>query len=135
MIKKREDKGKIPAKSYSNFFTGADFAEKPCFCFQYIHRNYNSGICDERRLKDLVNTLEKLSQLTWLQIESSQRHGLGAEKIDLNAIKPGIPGNVPKGITLLAIRFSGKCPMIGFRERNVFHILFLDPKFEVYNHS
>jgi hypothetical protein len=107
------------APSYSSFFFDEKFEEKPCFCFQYLHPKYTSAACTDEQKLALVSTLEKLSALTWIQIESMHRHGLGSEKISRDAIRPDIPAAVPKGATFLAIRFAGLAPMIGFRERNI----------------
>jgi hypothetical protein len=135
-IKQRGDKKitGIGLSPYKLFFSGDVFTEKPCFCFQYIHPKYNAASCTDKQIVALVHTLEKLSTITWIDIEGSHRHGLGTEKIERNAIRPDIPGNIPKDATFLAIRFSGLAPMIGFRERNIFHIVFFDSRFEVYKH-
>ncbi|GAB6393517.1 MAG: hypothetical protein MdMp014T_2890 [Treponematales bacterium] len=135
--KKREYKTApgISAPSYAGFFSGDDFTRRPCFSFQNTHPRYGAASCDEKQRSDLCLTLERLSALTWTDIEGAHRHGLGAEKISRDAIKPDLPGGVPKSATLLAIRFSGKAPMIGYRERNIFHIVFLDGHFSVYNHG
>jgi hypothetical protein len=137
-IKKRKDKKSThisPPPPYHTYFFYKEFAGKPCFCFQYIHSEYNSSVCTDEQKIALVHTLEKLSALTWVDIEGSHRHGLGAEKITKSSIHPTIPNTVPHDAVFLAIRFAGKAPMIGFRERNIFHIVFLDSKFSVYDHS
>jgi hypothetical protein len=137
-IKNRKDKksGRIdPSPPYYTYFSNKEFTEKPCFCFQYIHSGYNVSACTDDQKIALVHTLERLSTITWIDIEGSHRHGLGAEKIIRDAIRPSIPTTIPKDADFLAIRFAGKAPMIGFRERNIFHIVFLDSKFSVYDHS
>jgi hypothetical protein len=127
--------GLVTADNYRLFFLDGDFADYPCFSFYYIHNKYNVTSCQESQRADLSMTLQKLSTLRWVDIESAHRHGLGSEKIARDSIKPGIPDAVPKEPVLLAIRFSGKAPMIGFRERNIFHIVFLDHNFTVYDHG
>ncbi|MDR2898320.1 MAG: hypothetical protein LBU99_05830 [Spirochaetaceae bacterium] len=129
-----EHKG-ITSADYKQLFHDANFAERPCFSFHYIHNKYSVTSCQERQKADLAETFQKLGSLRWVDIESSHRHGLGSEKIARNAIIPAIPESVPKDTALLAIRFSGKAPMIGFRERNIFHIVFLDHNFTVYSHE
>jgi len=136
-VKKRKDKSSplIKPASYDSFFSGESFTEKPCFCFQYLHPGFTSSECSDDQKSGLLLTFEKLSGLRWVEIESSPRHGLGSEKIERKSIKPGIPKAVPKEATFLAIRFSGLAPMVGFREKNIFHIVFIDAKFNVYDHG
>lgn len=135
-LKKRENKkvAGIAPMPYQSFFFGEDFTEKPCFCLQYLHPRYNVAHCSDEQKIALISTLERLSSIKWIDIEASQRHGLGSEKIARDAIRPDIPASVPRAVTFLAIRFAGLAPMIGFRERNIFHIVFLDSQFNVYAH-
>jgi hypothetical protein len=132
---KGKEDSKLSPADFNLYFFDKDFTQKPCFCFQYLHKDYNSDNCDDDQIKLLIKTLEKLSNLTWLQIESSHRHGLGSEKISRHSVKPHIPDFIPKDATILSIRFAGNAPMVGFREKNIFHVLFLDGKFNVYNHG
>jgi hypothetical protein len=136
-IKKRKDKKSslIKPTSYELFFTGEGFTEKPCFSFQYLHPKFTSSACSEVQKSGLLFTFEKLSVLRWVEIEASPRHGLGTEKIARTSIKPDIPAAVPRDATFLAIRFSGLAPMVGFRERNIFNIVFIDAHFNVYDHG
>ena len=136
-LKKRSDKNSplIKPIPYGSFFSGESFTEKPCFCFQYLHQGFTSSQCSNDQKSGLLLTFEKLSTLRWVEIESSHRHGFGAEKIERKSIKPNIPNIVPKNATFLAIRFSGLAPIVGFRERNIFHIVFIDAKFNVYDHE
>jgi hypothetical protein len=74
------------------------------------------------------------SQLTWIQLQLTPRHGLGSEKIARAAIRPIIP-DIAKGVEFfLAFRFSGMKPMVGMRRGAVFHVLWLDRDFSVYPH-
>jgi hypothetical protein len=50
-------------------------------------------------------------------------------------MKTSIPQAVSNMEHFLAFRFCGKAPMIGYRENEIFHIIWLDPKFKAYNHG
>lgn len=77
-----------------------------------------------------------LSQMTWHEIQCSPRHGLGSEKIDRNDLSIFIPDYFSEEKHVLALRFCSTKPMIGIRgENNIFHILFLDNKFQAYSHG
>lgn len=82
-----------------------------------------------------MEKLVKLSQLSWIDIQNSPRHGLGTEKIAINAIKPNCPEFITEDVSfLLALRFDGKKPILGHRNKFIFHVLFIDRDFTVYNH-
>jgi len=80
-------------------------------------------------------TLYKLSQLTWSQIQSSPRHGLGYEKIPRAAIKAPVPSLITEDTNFIAFRFSGKKAMVGYRDRAVFYVVWLDRNFTLYDHG
>ncbi len=112
--------------------------EHPLFCFKYMDKSKQFGIIkfSSTEYKALVKTLQKLSQMTWKDINSADRHGCGTEKIDKGSIKGSIPKFFEKEEYFIAFRFNGKAPMVGVKEKNgVFHIIWLDRKFELYNHG
>jgi hypothetical protein len=107
------------------------------FCLRHIVASDDFSFedrSDEEKLA-LINTLRTLSQLTWAQIRGSHRHGLGTEKIDHGQLKFTLPSHVTHDVTILAIRFMGKAPMLGYRDGATFHIICLDPNFCAYNHG
>lgn len=107
----------------------------PVFCFKHLHKDYHLSQCEDEDRIALVNQLVVLSSLTWQEIQYSGRHGAGSEKIKISSMKPKKPVFLTPDVDfLLAIRFSGKKPMIGHRNKFVFHILYLDTKFEAYKH-
>ena len=103
------------------------------FSFQYIDKSALDDF-EFSDFKALLDQFKILSTLTWKQIRQSGRHGLGTEKIDSSDISAKIPNIIDEDITLLAIRYKGKAPMIGFRERDIFHILWIDRTFTLYKH-
>jgi hypothetical protein len=79
-------------------------------------------------------TAEKLAKLSWQEIRSAPRHGVGSEKISRDALRAPVPASITEDVQFLALRFSGKKSMVGFRSRDVFHVVWLDPGFKLYNH-
>lgn len=106
----------------------------PVFCFKHIHPKYSFDNCTKDELVSCIHQLHKLSQLTWMQIRGSHRHGMGSEKIEQNSIKTALPDFITPDITLLALRFDGKKPMVGYKSHFVFHVIFLDRDFTLYDH-
>lgn len=72
---------------------------------------------------------------TWRQLRSDDKHGLGSETISRDALKVALPPCVTDDATILAFRFKGKAPMVGFKLEGVFYILWLDRAFDVYDHG
>lgn len=70
--------------------------------------------------------------MTWGDIIRADRHGLGTEKIDGSAIKAALPDFV--GTDFLAFRYNGMKAMVGYRQKNVFFVLWFDHDFTLYDH-
>lgn len=83
----------------------------------------------------MLAKLRLLSSITWQDIRTSSRHKLGYEKISRSSIKTSIPTIVTDDVSLIAFRMSGLAPMVGFRIGDVFRLLWLDPKFKLYDHG
>ena len=107
----------------------------PIFCLRYMRKGYCLEDCSEEERAAFASTLYRLSQLTWAEIKTSPRHGMGTEKIDKSSIKGDSTNHLSEDVTLLAIRFSGLKPMVGYRDGAIFHIIWLDYNFTLYKHS
>ncbi|HHT9079556.1 hypothetical protein [Flavobacterium psychrophilum] len=106
----------------------------PVFCFRHLQTVSNG---DYKFYSDFVERLKKLSALTWHQINAADRHGFGTEKMPINKIKPQLPNFVtPEVETLTVFRANGdNRPFLGLRKGVVFHIIFIEEKFnDIYNH-
>ncbi|MDF7675158.1 hypothetical protein PT286_00150 [Neisseriaceae bacterium ESL0693] len=112
---------------------------KLVFSFEYMRSDHHCIKCCHNSDADnsfhLLNKIRKLSELTWAQINTTHRHGLGAEKIPYHQIKESIPYGLTEDTTFLAFRCIGKAPMIGFRDGQIFHIIWIDYDYEIYDHA
>jgi len=106
----------------------------PIYCLRHLDAKFGFDKCNEKELSALIKQLQKLSTLTWQEIQSSPRHGLGSEKIDRNAIKASIPTHITDDVIFLAFRFLGKKPFVGYRNGAVLHIVYVDRGFTLYSH-
>jgi hypothetical protein len=114
--------------SYSQF-------DYPIFCFKHLHNGeFGIDACNENEQAAFVKRLHKLSQMTWQQISTAHRHGLGWEKISQSSIRAGKPRHITPETDFLAFRFQGLAPFVGYRNLAVFHILYIDNKFNLYAH-
>lgn len=105
------------------------------FCLRWMASGYTVSDCSSKDRAAFAERLYRLSQLTWPEVYSSHRHGLGAEKIARGDLRACVRDRIPESAPPIALRFSGKKPMIGYRDENILRIVALDPKFEAYPHS
>ena len=107
----------------------------PSFSLFYVDPKYCISECDKDDKAAFADQLQVLSQLKWDVLQMTGSHGVGCEKINRSAIKSRIPAHVTADVSLLAFRFSGKKPMIGYRQGDTFYILWFDSHFRVYDHG
>lgn len=107
---------------------------KPVFSFEYLVTSHSVDVCESDDRSALAVQLSKIGSLTWAELQGAHRHGLGYEKIAQTSMKVALPAIVTPDITLIAFRFNGKKPMIGYRSDQTFYILFLDSKYTCYKH-
>lgn len=130
--KPRKNKGKNikqPDDKYNNM-------NYPVFCFKHLSKKYHLDYCTDSEKKCLMEQLVLLSSMTWNEIQLASKHGTGSEKIELSSLKDT---QIPISFTddvghLLALRFDGKKPIVGFRNGFIFHVFFIDRDFTLYNH-
>ncbi len=108
---------------------------RPIFSLQHMAmhaKDHCLDTCQKDEKVGFANTLNKLSRMTWAEIKQAHRHGAGYEKIP--TLDVPIHASIPQNTPIIAFRFHGLKPMIGYREDNIFHILFLDHKMKCYKH-
>ena len=109
--------------------------EPPVFCFRYVDKTYGVDSCTKDEKAALVSTLYKLSQLSWKELRLQPRHGLGYELIARSSIRVGIPKHITEDVDIIAFRFKGKAPMVGYRDERIFRIVWLDRNYTLYDHG
>lgn len=83
-----------------------------------------------------AESIFKRRNMTWQELYESGRHGLGCESIDRSAINAPIPVFLTEDTTkFVVLRFSGKKPMVGYRIKNIFYVLWFDAGFCLYDHG
>lgn len=109
--------------------------QKPIFSLEHMVRGFCVASCDRDDKAAFADALHKRSQLTWIQLKQAPRHGLGSEKIEHSSLRVGKPLCLTEDTPILAFRFSGMKPMIGYRDGRIFNVLWLDIRRDVYDHS
>ena len=112
-----------------------DEQQHPTFSLQYVQNHWCITDCSQADRAAFASVLRRLSQLSWAQIHSSPRHGLGYARISRDAIRPDIPGHISPDANLIAFRFSGLKSMVGYRENATFYCVWFDPDRELYDHG
>ena len=132
-LKQRDNSGgkrlKRPATT-----TGSTQSQTPLFCLNTLHGNYGLSHCEQEQRAAFADTLHKLSKLTWAQIMTSGRHASGCEIISRDSLKFDLPSTITDDVRILAFRFHGKSPMLGYRNGRTYHLLALDRDFTAYVH-
>lgn len=110
---------------------------KVSFSFKYLQPCSYPDCKDAGFFVQFIQRLGKLSQLGWNEIAKADRHGFGMEKIPNSTIKPQLPDTITDDVTLLVFKATGdNKPFVGFRDGNIFHIVFIETKFgDVYSHG
>ena len=111
----------------------------PVFCFRYLHRDYNFEKCklaDRRFLRGFVTKIKILSDLRWSDIQLTGRQQSGSEKIDRKSLNVPVPSFVTRDVGfLLSFYFSGtRGRIIGHRNGDIFHVIYIDTDLSVYGH-
>jgi hypothetical protein len=134
-IRKPQPKQGQHIKSPSTSDIISESHEYPVFCLRFLQQNYGIRDCQDEDRIAFASKLEILSKMRWQEIYQAPRHGLGSEKIAQESIKVSLPNFLTQETNLIALRFSGRKPMVGFREGNIFRILWLDHDFSLYDHG
>jgi hypothetical protein len=86
--------------------------------------------------KQFAESIFKRRNMTWNDANSAGKHALGFEMIPRNAIKVSIPKFITEDQKkFIVFRFNGKKPMIGYRKKNIFYVLWFDNDYSAYKHS
>ncbi len=134
MSRKRVKPRNLERKKISTSSLKETKFDYPIFCFKYLQLNSNG---DYKFYFEFIKRLNKLCNLTWNEINVSQRHGFGIEKLPVEQIKPKLPKFITPDVKyLLVFRANGdNRPFLGLRKDNIFHIIFIEERFgDVYNH-
>lgn len=109
--------------------------KKISFNLEYLDSDFGLDQCSSDDHRKLLDAFCKRSGLTWNEINTNHRHKLGYEKIPIQQIKAPKPKHLESDAVLLVFRFSGKKPMVGYREEAVFYVIWLDHNYTLYDHG
>lgn len=111
-----------------------DDQQRPKFCLEHVVDDFCVTDCTKDEKAAFASRLREMSRQTWQQLRQAPRHGQGYEKIGRESFKVKIPNHITEDVNIIAFRCFGKGPVIGYRSKAIFHIVWLDPKFKAYKH-
>jgi len=108
----------------------------PIFSLQKLQTGkYCLSNLDQENKSMFADAIFRRKFLTWNQIKQLDRHGLGTEKISKSSIKAPIPRFITDDLdNFLAFRYHGLRPMVGYRQKDIFFVLWFDLDFSLYDH-
>lgn len=109
------------------------------FSFQDLHNDYgfDNRKCNHKMRLDLLTKMRVASCQTWENLLLKSKQDGGLEKLPVSSLKSKLPKNVISREVghLYVLRFNGQSGrIIGHEVGRVFHIVFIDPSLELYNH-
>ncbi len=109
--------------------------QRPAFSLQYVDKKYCLSKCQKKEKAAFADTIHRLSRYTWAELMRSPRHGVGCEKIPQYHLTRPVPPHLTPDVTILAFRFFGKAPMVGYKHGRVFYVIWFDRKYTLYSHG
>jgi hypothetical protein len=109
---------------------------RPIFNLEHLKGRYCLSECTTDEKAAFADALHTRSKMTWAELRLAARHGLGFEIIPRQILRvQDFPSELTEDRQLLAFRFCGKAPMVGYRTGREFTVLFLDRDFTLYPHE
>lgn len=113
--------------------------ERPLFSFRYLNMEVSVKKGEEKVFRKFVARLQKLSDMTWKDVNTSDRHGYGWELIDRDSLKPkkSLPRQLSDIEKFRVFRYdSENHPFVAFVKDCTIYPLFIEANFgEIYKHS
>ncbi len=110
----------------------------PKFCLHYLtNGKYCLSQCQKNHKSSFADTIRILSQSKWKDIKGVNRHSNGYELINDKKLRKFLPKNskITEDVNIIAFRYHGTNPMVGFRSNDIFHVLAFDHDHTLYKHS
>ena len=108
----------------------------PSFTLKNLARSYCISLCTRDEKAGFANTVHVLSQMSWAQIHSSDRHGSGCERLARSRVNAAVTNRIPKDANIYAFRFYRLAAMVGYKgEHGIFFVVGFDRNFAMYDHA
>lgn len=134
---KRGKRPAAPAEAFPQPPPPPDYnRQTPKFCLHFLRDGFDVHALDAGKQAAFAKTLQKLASSQWKDLILAPRHGQGSEFIPRRQIKAPIPPQFDDEDRFIVFRYDGNLPMAGVRVRDVFHVLWIEPRFGwLYDHG
>ena len=105
----------------------------PVFSFHKLVSGYCVDDCDVAAKVAFLDAMRKRSRMTWMEIHQTRREGLGCEQIPRAALNVQVPSAISDDINFISLRAGRRRRIIGYQERAILHIIWLDRDHSVYS--
>jgi hypothetical protein len=138
-IAKKKDKAKIRGK---NIKASALDVQKeqgtdhlpPVFSFKHVCNNhYYLTDWRSEELQRLIDTFRTMESLNWSEV--IRYKGLGFKIVDPKTFSTDLPEVISPDISIIEFRVSKRARLFGYRDKNIFNIIWFDRNHEVYSMS
>lgn len=106
----------------------------PLLCLRHLQSGWGFEDATSDQCQAFLVKWAKRASLTWTELTQHAKHGLGSEKLPKSKIKPSIPEHLETD-NYLVFRHEGNLPFMGFRSGDVFHVLWVESRYnDLYQH-
>lgn len=110
------------------------FREPPMFSMRYLQKGFDVEDCEKDDQAAFARRLCKWSKMTWQEIQSHEKHGLGHETMPHKSMRVALPPQITPDVNILVFRLSFPKTIIGYKDGVVFYVLWIDPDLKCYDH-
>ena len=107
----------------------------PVFSLRHLEASHGLGNCTTEQKAGVLDAFHIRRNLTWVELFSTHRRGLGSENIPQPAIGVMLPACITPEMTLMAFRCIERMRMVGFRDQDRFHVVWFDWNMNLYDHG
>lgn len=109
----------------------------PLFSLEKVQSgSYCLSSLDQQNKAHFAEAIFKRKNLSWQELIQTNRHGLGIEKLPVSSVKEPVPRFITDEVKHFEVfRYHDRKAMVGYRQKNVFYVLWFDHNFTLYNHG
>ena len=133
-IKHRITRDKIHRTPVTNPAELPSTIDYPVFCLHYLSSRFCLTKCDKDEVSGFAHTLRILGQQSWNYIIVNRVKGY-EKMLNPRSMRESVPRELTEDLPIISFCFDGKKKMVGCRSKYIFHVIWLDPKFQLYDHG
>ena len=106
----------------------------PVLCLRHLQGGWELTSLTPKQCQEFLAKWHKRAQLSWLELHQHPKHGLGSELLDRSMFKPRVPEWLERD-RYMVFRHEGNLPFAGFRTGDIFHVLWIEARYnDLCNH-